>query len=252
LEYSLELLSVLFVVALVAGFVDAVSGGGGLIALPALMLTGLTPLQALATNKLQAFFGKLSSVRYFLSQGVIDFARFKWPLLLCFICAALGTLAIQHLPNKILQQILPWMIAGAAIYLIVAPGATDKESKAKLSFNLFSLILLPVIAFYDGFFGPASGSFFLLSFIALAGFNSTKAVAHGRLILLVTNGAALLVYMGSGQILWLLGLVMAVGQWAGAYLGSKLVYLKGSKIVKPMLLLVCLLMLAKLILFPND
>lgn len=247
LEYSLELLSLLFVVAVIAGFVDAISGGGGLIALPALMLAGIPPIQALATNKLQALFGKLSSVRYFLSQGLIDLSRFRSALILCFVCSAFGTLMIQALPATLLQQLLPWMIAAAAVYLMFAPGVGDVQRKAKLGFSWFAFAVLPIIAFYDGFFGPASGSFFLLAFMVLLGFSSTKAVAHSRLVLLVTNAGALVVYAWSGQVLWLLGLVMALGQWIGAYLGSKLVYLKGSKIVKPMLILVCLLMLVKLV-----
>ncbi|QSX29409.1 TSUP family transporter [Shewanella cyperi] len=245
-DLPLTTLLALSLVSLVAGFIDAISGGGGLISLPALMLAGLSPAQALATNKLQALFGKLSSVRYFLKQGLIAPGKLKLPLLLCFGFSALGALAIQRLSSEVLQLWLPWMIVAVALYVLLSPRLGDLDTRQRIPPLLFGLLVVPLLSFYDGFFGPASGSFFAIGFIALLGHNTAKATAHAKLFLLVSNAAALGAFILGGQVAWSVGIAMACGQWIGARYGSQLVHLKGNKLVKPMLLLVSTLLVLKL------
>ena len=242
-----ELLTMLFCVAVLASFIDSVSGGGGLIALPTLMLAGLSPVQAIGTNKFQAIFGKISSVRYFLKHGLIDVKKFKLAIVVTFICAGLGGYAVQLIPNQDLVLYIPWMIGLVALYTIFSPRMADIDTSQRLTIATFSFIVVPFLAFYDGFFGPAASSFFSISFIALLGFSTAKAVAHTKLLLLFANGAAIITFIIGGHIIWEIGFIMAIGQWIGGHYGSKMVHLKGSKIVKPMLISVCFILIGKMI-----
>ena len=248
MELTFELLFILFAVSILAGFIDSICGGGGLLALPVLMISGLTPAQALATNKLQAIFGKLSSVLYFYKHGFIQLSLMKWSVVLCFIFAGLGAISIQYIPADKLSQLIPWLIGLIALYILFSPRLGDVDNKQRISVGMFCLIFAPIIGFYDGFFGPASGSFFAISLIAFLGFNATKATANSKLLLLVSNAAALMAFIIGGQVVWLIGLVMAIGQWLGARYGSELVHMQGNKIVKPMLLTVCFITLGRFIL----
>ncbi|MFC6439232.1 TSUP family transporter [Bowmanella sp. JS7-9] len=248
LEVTPQLVLYLSLLAVVAGFIDSIGGGGGLISIPVLIMAGLTPAQALATNKLQAIFGKISAVRFFTRHGLIQLSGVKLPLLLCFMASAFGAYLIQQIPSQHLQSIVPWLIAGVALYVLFSPRLTDMDTQQRISLGLYGLIIVPLLAFYDGFFGPASGSFFAISLIALLGFHTAKATAYAKLFLLVSNAAALGAFILGGQVVWSIGLGMACGQWVGARYGSELVYLKGSKIVKPALVLVSLTLVTKMLL----
>lgn len=246
MELSIELVLLIFLVSMGAGFIDSISGGGGLISLPALMLFGLTPAQALATNKLQSIFGKASSVKYFLDQGILDASKFRVPTVLAFLCSGLGAALVQYLSSDWLMTFMPWMIGAAACYIIISPRMSDIDHVQRMSIGLFGITMVPVISFYDGFFGPASGSFFAISFIALLGYSSVKATAYTKQMLLASNAGALLAFIGGGQVIWQFGFVMALGQWIGARYGSQLVHIKGSKLIKPMLLTICLILVVKM------
>lgn len=249
MEASLDLLSLLFLISLIAGFVDSISGGGGLISLPVLMMAGLTPAQALGTNKLQGMFGKLSCVRYFHQQGILDFKAMKWLILASFCGAAFGAVVVLHINSESLQQYIPWLVGAIAIYLLCSPHIGDIDRRQRLTLGIIILPLIFVLSFYDGFFGPASGSFFTIFFVALLGCNLIKATAQTKVLLLVANIAALGVFIAGGSVMWKIGLCMAVGQWIGAHYGSKLVYSRGSKLIKPMLLSTCGVVVLKMVWF---
>ena len=246
MELSYEIILLLIAIAMLGGFIDSVSGGGGLIVLPSLLLFGLGPVEAIATNKFQALFGKISAVRYFARQGMINFGQLKLAIILATIAGFFGALLTQSINSSQLALIVPGLIGCALVYLVFSPQLGSMEVKAKLSIAAYSLGIVPLIAFYDGFFGPASSSFFVLSLVGLLGFNIVKATAHAKLLLLVTNFAAVVSFVLGGHILWLLGLCMAVGQWIGSHYGSKAVHLKGNKIVRPMLITVCIVMLMRI------
>jgi uncharacterized membrane protein YfcA len=247
LEFSYEIFGILFTVALLAGFVDSISGGGGLIILPALMLSGFLPTEALGTNKLQGVFGKLSAVLYYRRQGMLTISSMKLPLLASFLGAAIGALAIQHIQSDFLAEFIPWLIAVVAIYFLFSPRIGDLDKRQRIHIGVFAIVITSSIGFYDGFFGPASGSLFALSFVSLLGYNLSKATAYTRLLLLATNSASLIVFIWGGNVIWRVGLCMAIGQWIGARYGSQAVMLKGSKLVKPMLVSVCFLLIFKMV-----
>lgn len=247
MEFSSEIFIFLFAIALVAGFIDSISGGGGLIILPTLMLFGLLPAEALATNKLQAIFGKLSAVVYYRHHGVLDIPSMKFPLLTAFTGAAIGALAIQKIQPEFLSKYIPWLIGAVALYFLFSPRIGDLDKKQRIQFGVFAILIATSVGFYDGFFGPASGSLFALSFVSLLGYNLSKATAYTRLLLLVTNSASLIVFIWGGNVVWRAGFCMAIGQWLGARYGSQAVMLKGSKLVRPMLVSVCFLLIFKMV-----
>jgi len=247
MEFSLDIYSILFAVSLLAGFIDSISGGGGLIIIPTLILFGLLPAEAIATNKLQGFFGKLSAVRYYRRQGMLNIPSMKIPLLTSFVGAVFGAVLVQHIPAEILTKYIPWLIGAVAIYFIFSPHIGDFDSKQRIHVVLFAAFITSILGFYDGFFGPASGSLFALSFVTFLGFNLSKATAYTRLMLLFTNAASLGAFALGGKVVWSAGLCMSVGQWIGARYGSAAVMRNGSKLVKPMLITICFILIIKML-----
>ncbi len=249
MELNLDLLTLLFLAALIAGFIDSISGAGGLIVLPVLMMAGLSPAQALATNKLQGVFGKLSAVNYFWRHKMLNITAMKWLILASFIGAGIGAYVIQHVNSESLQQYIPWLVGIIALYLLFSPNIGDIDRRQRIKLGALTLVAVAVLSFYDGFFGPASGSFFAIFFVALLGYNLTKATAQTKVLLLVANISSLGVFIVGGSVMWRIGLVMAIGQWIGAHYGSRMVFHNGSKIIKPMLLSTCGVVMFKLVWF---
>lgn len=248
MEFELTTLLLLTLSALAAGFIDAIAGGGGLITLPVLLAAGLPPAQALGTNKLQSSFGSFSATWYFARRGYIDFKAAKWAILLTFVGSALGTILVQQLDAGALNRLLPFLLIGFALYFLLSPRVGDTDSNRRLSIHWFALSIGLGVGFYDGFFGPGTGSFFAIAFVALAGFNLAKATAHSKLLNFTSNLAALIFFAIGGKLVWSAGLCMAVGQFIGARLGSKMVIKQGGKLIRPLIVIMSLAMSAKLLL----
>lgn len=247
MELDLLTLGALALVALVAGFIDAIAGGGGLVTLPALLATGMPPTMALATNKLQSSFGSFSATFYYWRRGLLDWTSMRWAVVCTFIGSMLGTLLVQRIDAAVLQQVLPFLLAAFALYFVCSPRVGDQDRHRRLGVVPFALLVGTGVGFYDGFFGPGTGSFFALGFIALAGFSMARATAHTKLLNFTSNFASLLFFILGGQVVWVVGLAMAGGQFLGARLGSRVVVNQGTRIIKPMLVTVSLLMSARLL-----
>jgi len=247
MELELSTIILLAVCGVAAGFIDSIAGGGGLLTVPALLSVGIPPAQALATNKLQSSFGSFSATFYFLRRGYIDLKLIRNGIFFTFIGSALGTLLVQQIDPSALKQAIPFMLIGFALYFMFSPRIGEEDRQQRINFFLFSLLIGLGVGFYDGFFGPGTGSFFAISFVALAGFNLAKATAYSKLLNFTSNIAALIFFMLGGKILWQVGLIMGVGQFIGARLGSKMVVSKGSKIIRPLLVAMSLIMSARLL-----
>ncbi|PXF30987.1 membrane protein [Pokkaliibacter plantistimulans] len=247
MELEITTLIVLALVALVAGFIDSMAGGGGLITIPALLAAGVPPTMALATNKLQSSFGSFAATLYFLKRGMIDLASMKWAVICTFVGSALGTLLVQQIDSSQLSRILPYLLVGFACYFLFSPRISDSDSHRRLSYNAFALLVGTGVGFYDGFFGPGTGSFFAMAFVALAGLGMAKATAHTKLLNFTSNMASLLFFIIGGKVLWTVGLTMAIGQILGARLGSRMVVAKGVKLIRPLLVTVSLVMCGRLL-----
>ena len=245
-ELSLWVLALLALVGTVAGFVDTLAGGGGMLTIPALLLAGLPPDAALATNKLQGSFGTLSATWYFVKRGQIAFRRLLPGIAACAAGAACGTLTVQYLPQALLQQALPLLLAAVALVFIFMPSLGAVAREARLPFAGFVAAAALPIGFYDGFLGPGTGSFFMLALISLRGYTLQQATIEAKAYNATTNLVSLLVFLAGGKIVWLAGLVMAAGQLLGARLAAGLIVSKGNRLIRPAVIAMSLIMSAVL------
>ena len=244
---SYELLALLFFIAMLAGFIDSIAGGGGLLTVPALLAVGLPPASALATNKLQSTGGSFSASLYFIRERMVDLKQQKFAITCAFIGSALGTLSVMHIQADFLKLLLPILTISVGLYFLLSSTIGENDRKSRLTIIQFALLPALAIGFYDGFFGPGAGSFYALAYITLAGFNLTKATAHTKVLNFTSNLAGLIFFIVGGEVVWSIGLVMLVGQFIGARLGAKMVIAKGRKLIRPMLITVSTIMSIKLI-----
>ncbi|NSM11265.1 TSUP family transporter [Moraxella bovoculi] len=247
MELTTQLISILFFVALMAGFIDAMAGGGGLLTIPALLLTGMNPVAVLATNKLQACAGSFSASVTMIKKGLIHPKMMKIALLFAFVGSVVGTILVQLSPPEFLQKALPFVIGAVGIYTLFSPNLGKLETTPKMSQKLYERTIAPLIGLYDGYFGPGTGTFFSLSQVLLRGRDLVQATARAKLLNFATNIASLIFFILGGQVVWVVGLVMMAGQLVGAYLGSHMVVKGGAKFIRPVIVVVCFCMVAKLV-----
>ncbi len=245
---SPETLALLAGVAVLAGLIDAIAGGGGLLTLPALLWAGVPPLPALATNKLQGSFGTATASLNYLHKGEITLSGLRAAVAWTFAGAVSGTLAVQYLVADWLHRLVPLLLIGFALYFLFSPRIGDQDARQRISPGLFALLVGFGAGFYDGFFGPGTGSFFATGFVLLLGWNLRRATAGTKLLNFTSNIASLLFFAAGGHVVWHIGLLMGLGQIAGAWLGSHLVMRHGSVIVRPLLVAVSIAISLKLLL----
>ncbi|MDZ7602193.1 MAG: TSUP family transporter, partial [Hoeflea sp.] len=218
-DLTLTLILLLCAAAFLAGFVDSIAGGGGLIAVPALLLAGFSPVEALGTNKLQGLFGSGSATFAYARKGHVDLRAQLPSALLSAMGAALGALLATVIPGDVFRAVLPFLLVAIALYFALKPNMDDIDRARRLSPFLFGLIIVPLIGLYDGVFGPGAGSFFMLAFVALAGYGLLKATAHTKLLNFASNLGAFAVFTVVGVISWKIGLMMGAAQFLGAQAG---------------------------------
>ncbi|WP_413560656.1 TSUP family transporter [Bdellovibrio sp. HCB209] len=238
---------ILFLVSLAAGVIDSIAGGGGLLTLPALLSSGMPPAMALGTNKLQSTFGSFSAAHYHYSKGTFHPRNIKALIAFTLIGSALGTYLIQSIDSSMLNKAIPFMLIGFAAYFSLSPRLGDVDQHQRMPLIAFSVVMGTLIGFYDGFFGPGTGSFWALAFVSLLGFNLSKATAHSKALNFVSNITSLVVFLAGGKVVWTVGLLMGAGQFLGARIGSHLVIKKGTRLIKPLLIAVSLIMSIKLL-----
>ncbi|QLB19145.1 TSUP family transporter [Mannheimia granulomatis] len=246
MELGMDILAILFAVGMLAGFIDAIAGGGGLLTIPALMAAGLPPAMALGTNKLQACGGSFSSSFYFIRKKAVNLKQIWYLILFTFIGSAAGTIFVQHIDVEFLKKLLPFLILIIGIYFLFSPTIGDEDRKQRISFSMFAFVAA-ALGFYDGMFGPAAGSFMTLAFILLLGFNLSKSVAHAKVINFTSNFASLIFFTLGGAVVWKVGLIMMAGQFIGGTLGAKMVMTKGKQLIRPMLVTMSFAMVAKML-----
>jgi len=246
-EPMIELYLWLLAAAFIAGIIDSISGGGGLITLPALMLAGLPPVTALATNKCQSLFGSLSATIAYAKAGHVNIKTQKWQAILAIIGSAGGAWLVTIMSEALMRRFLPLLLVLVAFYFAFKPNLNDEDQARRLSPYLFTCLIPPLIGFYDGLAGPGTGSFFMLAFVLLAGLGILKATAHTKLLNFSSNLGALAVLASFGAVYWQLGLMMGCAQFMGAQLGAKLAMRIGARLIKPLLVMVCIIMAGRLL-----
>jgi uncharacterized membrane protein YfcA len=233
-------------IAVLTGFIDAIAGGGGLIMMPALLFCGLSPLQALGTNKLQSMFGTGAALRNFARSGLVEWRPNRLAIALVFAGAVGGAAVVQAIELKLLALIIPVLLTFAALYILVSPRMSDEDARQRLSARGYAP-LGGAIGFYDGFFGPGTGTFFTTSLVATRGLGLTKATAMTKLFNFTSNVASVILFAAGGHMLWLLGACMAGGAMLGGWLGSHTAMRFGARLIRPLLVVISLGMTARLL-----
>lgn len=246
-----DILLLLVIVAFCAGFVDSIAGGGGLITVPALLLAGFTPVEALGTNKLQGVFGSGSATISYASKGLVDLRRQLPSALLSGAGSVVGALVATIVPGDLLRSALPFLLIAIALYFAFKPRMDDIDRAERLPPFLLGITLVPLIGFYDGMFGPGAGSFFMLAFVSLAGYGVLKATAHTKLLNFASNIGGLAFFAVAGVVAWKIGLMMGVAQFLGARVGAQLAMKTGAKLIKPLLVIVCMALAVRLLIDPS-
>ncbi|MFD2251245.1 hypothetical protein FHS82_000397 [Pseudochelatococcus lubricantis] len=246
------MVAVLAAVGVVAGFIDAIAGGGGLLTVPALLSAGLDPVAALATNKLQSSFGSFSAALTFARAGKMNWREAAPMAGASFAGAVAGASLIKAMPANLLAGIMPLLLIAVAIYFMASPRVSAEEGRARVSPRTFTFTVALGVGFYDGCFGPGTGSFFMIGFVSLLGLSIMRAVAHTKLLNFASNIGALLFFAFTGGIHLIIGVAMGLGQYAGARLGARMALRNGARIIRPLLVTVSCAMAARLLLDPAN
>jgi uncharacterized membrane protein YfcA len=241
-----EIYAMLFFAGLLAGFVDSIAGGGGLITLPALLTVGIPPHIALGTNKLQGTFGVGTAAINFIRKGKVDLKECGLGVVATLIGAMMGALTIHRLDSRFISQLVPFLLLFVFIYTVFFKDLGTKDRKAKIHTPFYYLLFGLVLGFYDGFFGPGTGAFWTASLLILLGYNLTKAVGVTKIMNFTSNLVALVVFSVSGNVNLYIGVTMAVGQVIGARIGSSMAIRKGAGFIRPIFLLIVLLTMIRL------
>lgn len=247
MEFSAEIVLFLFGIAMIAGWTDTIAGGGGLLTIPAMLLVGVPPAVALATNKLQGSAGTLTAAIYFIKKESVDLGQIKWLVVATFIGSVVGSWLVLQIDARVLLSYLPILLIVVGFYFLLSPNIGDEDRKRQLTLTAFAIAICPLLGLYDGFIGSATGSFMALSLVLLCGYNLSKATANAKILNFTSNISSLLYFIIFGEVFWLIGLVMIVGQLIGATIGAKMVLEKGSTLVRPIVVIVCFVMSAHIL-----
>ena len=244
-NFSMELLLLLFLVSVIAGLLDTLAGGGGLISMPALILSGVPPLAALGTNKLQGSMGTATATYLMLRNRKITWPDIKHIMLTAFIGAALGSIAIQFVNTDVLTFVIPVVLLFIAIYFLISPKPTKAQGKPKLTKLQYKNTVVPFIGFYDGMFGPGTGSFFALAGVSCRGLDLISSTAVAKSLNFATNIASLVIFIVAGQVVWAVGILMMLGQVIGAWVGSHFLFKINPNYLRVIVVIMCIGMLIK-------
>ncbi|MGB3337554.1 MAG: TSUP family transporter [Devosia sp.] len=243
------ILLALAAVGLLAGFVDAIAGGGGMIALPALLSAGLPPVAALATNKFQSVFGTGIAALTYWRRGFVSLKALIPAMALTYAGSLVGATVVRQMDVTLLDVAVPVALIGIALYFLFAPNLSDADKAARLPFGLFVPVMGMLIGFYDGIFGPGTGSFLTIGFVMLFGLGMTRASGNTKILNLVSNLAALTIFIPAGDVVWPAAFAMAAGQVVGGYVGARTGIRYGARIIRPLVVVVSIALALRLLFF---
>jgi len=235
------LLGFLLLAGFIAGFVDAVAGGGGLISIPALMVTGMPVAMVLGTNKLQASIGTGIAVFNYHHNGLFRFAAVYKGLIMGFFGAWFGVVLVNHISNDFMKIIALILMIMVFVFNLLNSKIGVESGKKRLNESLFFGLFGFILGFYDSFFGPGTGNFWLILIVFFLGYNFLEASGYAKVLNLKSNLIALATFLFYHKVNFILGFTMAIGQILGNYLGVKFAILKGSKLIRPIFMTIVLI-----------
>lgn len=241
-----DILFFLIVAGFIAAFIDSVVGGGGLITVPAFMLAGLEPVVVLGTNKVASFMGSFTSSVAFLRSGKADLKILKYLFPLSLLGSVLGAYIVHLISSEFLRPLVVVMLILVTIYSLLKKDwgmeATYTGMTAKT--KALSCIMVFAFGFYDGFFGPGTGSFILFYFLCL-GFDFIGGAANARILNFASNIAAAVTFSLLGVVNYYYALPVGIAMIFGALVGTQVALKKGAAYVKPLFILVTALLIGK-------
>ncbi|MCX7176613.1 MAG: TSUP family transporter [Proteobacteria bacterium] len=235
--------------AFLAGLVDAVVGGGGLVLIPALFmaLPQAAPATIFGTNKFAAIFGTASAAHRYSQRIKVPWRAALPAAIAAFGLSYVGAMSVALMPKGLLRPLVLVMLIAVAVYTFSRKdfGSADQSRPHQPLDTLWAVLLGAGIGFYDGFFGPGAGSFLLFLFIRFFGFDFLRASAAAKIVNVATNGAALIYFGATGHVLWGIAVSMALFNVGGALLGSRLALRYGSGFVRRVFLGVATALIGK-------
>ena len=233
-----------------AGLVDAIGGGGGLISLPAYLLAGVPVHQAIATNKLSSACGTALTTVRFIKEGLVN-----WKIAIpTIVCAMLGSSLVASLsirvPESTMELVL-LIVLPVVAFVVLNPKIFHDNAECEILLDkklwITAVTSSFLVGMYDGFYGPGTGTFLIIAFTVFAKLDIRTANAQAKVINLTTNITSLTIFLLNGQAVIPLGLAAAVCNMAGNYIGANLALTRGSKITRPVILLVLGLLFLKVL-----
>ena len=243
-NYSLEILTFLFLVGMVAGFLDTLVGGGGLLAVPALLLSGIPPIYVLGTNKFQGSMGTGIATLLLFRKKKLNWDAVKYLMLVAFIGSAIGGVIVQFIDTKALSYAIPIVLVFISIYFIISPKLKT-TSKTKGPDKRFDKYAVPVVGFYDGMFGPGAGSFFVMTGVMLKKLEIIQATILAKPLNFASNIAGFIVFFSFGHIAFLIGFIMMTGQLIGAFFGTHYLLKANPLVIRFLIVIMSISMLAR-------
>lgn len=250
MELTLQTFIIVCPLVFLAGLVDAIGGGGGLISLPAYLIAGLPPHVAVATNKLSSPFGTALATYRFIRAGLVNFKLAVPSVIAAIIGSSIGAHISLMLPEEVMTYVLLVVLPVSAFLVLNKKLFNDKgndtvtlDRRTYITATVAALI----IGVYDGFYGPGTGTFLIIAFTIFAKLDIKTANAQAKVINLTTNVTALVIFLINGQVLLPLGLAAALCNMIGGYIGAGLVMKNGAKIAKPSIILVLILLSLKML-----
>jgi len=214
---------------------------------PVLLSFGLDAPVALGTNKLQAAVGSGSAAWHYARAKTVPLEDCARGFVLSLLGAALGTLAVERMDPSFLKRFIPILLLMVAIYTLLKPGLGDKDLRPRLAREWFDLTFGLGLGFYDGFFGPGTGTFWTMAFMLCLGFNLTKATGYTKVMNFASNLSSLAFFLLAGNVRFTAGITMAIGQLIGAKIGASMVIAKGTKFIRPIFISVVLALTLQLL-----
>jgi uncharacterized protein len=248
MEITLLALCALMIVSFAAGLIDSIAGGGGLLMLPSLLISGVPAQYALGTNKFTVNFGTGAAVINFARKKKIMLKIGVYGIVFALIGGFIGSRTILLFDQDIVGKLIIFLLPIAAIATLWPRKQAKNKGKIEWKDVRFKVpVICLIVGFYDGFFGPGTGSFLAIAFYAIIGLGLIEATANAKIINFATNLGALISFMIAGKVMYLLGLPLAAANIAGNFIGSRLAIKKGEKIIKPFLIIVLIILLITLV-----
>lgn len=238
INHAYYLYTFIIFMGFLSGFIDAIAGGGGLISIPALTVTGMPITMVLGTNKLQASIGTAVAAFKYYKSGLIDFKTVLRGLVAGFIGASIGTLLALFIDSDFMKYIMPILLVIIFIFSLLNKNLGVTAGNKKLSEAVFFTCFGFLLGAYDGFFGPGTGNFWIIAIVYFLGYTFLQASGYAKVLNLKSNVFSLIVFAIGGQVNLVYGLVMAIGSFTGGFVGSRMVILRGSKLVRPIFMIV--------------